>query len=286
MTKTKKNGKRKSNMRFGYKDAELLYDGSTFVGVSLGWDHVSEHEHGISDLKRDFGIPHEPTRKVCGFAARQITRVPVNLSLFVDKGTEYLIYQRYNDDKVPHTFVEHKYVEDGFKGAWGSQDFGAALRVDHTIGRQGELKELFQAFQEKNVVFFIGRSGPFSNGGLKICIADRIPEDSLKESKEADLDNLDLNAAVAKTGILAKLKAAQNSQPADRNYNRKCGYYACSPSWRTITETVDGRDLESAAKVMFWLNPQDQENNKAGWYTVEELEQWIEGKGPIPGKRA
>jgi len=270
-------------MRFGYKDAELLYVDDLFVGVSLGWDHCAEHEWGIQDLKRDFGIPHAPTRKVCGFASRKVSRVSENLTLFTVKGTEYLIYSPYEPRQdVPHTFTEHSYKEDTFKGAWGSQDFGAS-----STSKKGELKELFQAFQEKNVVFFIGKSGPFSNGGLKICIADRIPEDSQKEAKEADLDNLDLDDAVAKTGILAKLKAAQDASGPDRNYNRKCGYYACSPSWRTVKKTVDDNPfkLESAHNVWFFLNPRDQENNKAGWFTVEELEQWIEGKGPIPGKR-
>jgi hypothetical protein len=36
---------------------------------------------------------------------------------------------------------------------------------------------------------------------------------------------------------------------------------------------------------MYFLNPMRQQENNFGWFTVEELEQWMEGKGPIPGKK-
>lgn len=275
-------------MRAGLNDAELLYVDDLFVGVNLGWDHCAEHEWGIKEIRRDFGIPEGPTRKVYGFNARKITKVPENLKGFTVKGAEYLVYSPYgySDSKephIPHGLSEQSYREKTFRGAWGSSDFGACLKT--IPGKTSELKELFQAFQEKNVVFFFGASGPFSNSGMKVCIADRIPEESQKEAEAADLDSLDLKDAVAATGILGKLKDAQQASSPDRNYNRKCGYYACSPKWWSDAFKPQGRDIKSAHNVVFFLNPQDQENNKSGWFTVEDLEQWIEGKGPIPGKR-
>jgi len=44
---------------------------------------------------------------------------------------------------------------------------------------------------------------------------------------------------------------------------------------------------KSASKhpVWFWLNPQEQDRYEAGWFTVEDLLQWTENKGPVLKKR-
>jgi hypothetical protein len=32
---------------------------------------------------------------------------------------------------------------------------------------------------------------------------------------------------------------------------------------------------------MYWLNPREQDIHNYGWFTVEELKQWAENKGPV-----
>ena len=51
-------------------------------------------------------------------------------------------------------------------------------------------------------------------------------------------------------------------------------YLCLSPQW------ISG-DRKSQHPVMYWLNPADQDKNNAGWFTVEELDQWIAGTGPV-----
>ena len=79
---------------------------------------------------------------------------------------------------------------------------------------------------------------------------------------DTDLDTIELQKAVARTGIHKLLKEAD------------CKYYALSPRWAD----------ESKTEVKFWLNPYDQTNNNYGWYAVEDLEAWVNGEGPIPKK--
>src|SRR3546814_19195425 len=56
-------------------------------------------------------------------------------------------------------------------------------------------------------------------------------------------------------------------------------YFALCPKW-TSPGLIEGRT--TAHPVIFFLNPAQQDKNNHGWYTVEELEQWLDGKGPVP----
>jgi hypothetical protein len=58
-------------------------------------------------------------------------------------------------------------------------------------------------------------------------------------------------------------------------------WFALSPKWSgEIKSTVNG-EINTQFDVIFWLNPMDQHTNNAGWWTVEQLMQWGEGKGPV-----
>lgn len=55
--------------------------------------------------------------------------------------------------------------------------------------------------------------------------------------------------------------------------------FALSPSRPLATN-----EKKSKYDLRYWLNPMEQRHNNSGYFTVEELEQWIENKGPIPKK--
>jgi hypothetical protein len=105
----------------------------------------------------------------------------------------------------------------------------------------------------------------FENAGLNIVIASRLPASVQNEMREVDLDAFNLKEAAEKTGIKNRLKAAG------------LGFYALSPHWR------EGflKDRETKHNVVFFLNPFDQHKYESGWVTVEELDEWIAGKGRI-----
>jgi hypothetical protein len=99
----------------------------------------------------------------------------------------------------------------------------------------------------------------------------------MKETmKEAHEDRKKLEEASEKCGIKQRIDEINNnfSKLHPGCFDTPLGYFALSPSWKT--------NGESKHPVMYWLNPRKQDKVNYGWFTVEQLEQWIEGKGPIP----
>lgn len=81
-----------------------------------------------------------------------------------------------------------------------------------------------------------------------------------------DEDARQLQTAAEKTGIAKKLKKSRPQLDA------------LKPAWRDFFEDPV---YQSEYKVIFFLNPEGQNKYNSGWFTVEELLQWIKGKGPV-----
>lgn len=92
-----------------------------------------------------------------------------------------------------------------------------------------------------------------------------------------DTERNRLQAAADATGIVQRIEAA----------NRACGrrfppfrWHALSPDWAAGFR-VDGKGFETDCDVVFFLNPAQQDRNNFGWFSVEELDLWLSGLGPI-----
>ena len=68
------------------------------------------------------------------------------------------------------------------------------------------------------------------------------------------------------TRVKAKLKEAG------------CRFFACNPTLRGDRF----KNMPTAYPIVYWLNPYNQNKNRYGWVTVEDLLVWSEGEGPIP----
>ena len=274
--------------------------GGQVIGINLGWDFCAEHEWGIEGLQRTFGISGKPERTrnatdavvkdLVGADTRTVTKVPAELKFFENiDGYAYLLCSsrfafRWNEkDATAKHFNEMMRLFPGEKGelaaAWSDNDFGVRMKNDALKLGATVLGQVYGAFQKKDAMIFLaGRGNPFSNPGLHLTIRSRMPEDTLQQMKEADEDYLNLMDAVekveAETGLKEKLKTTGKR------------YFALSPCWaESITSTRDGK-LKTAHPIVFWLNPMEQQQNNFGWYTVEQLLEWAEGKGPIPKVKA
>ena len=122
-----------------------------------------------------------------------------------------------------------------------------------------ELAELYDAFQNKDVVLGISPGAVFKNGGLKFLIKSRMTKEMVDGIMEADVDHKNLQKAVEKTKIHKLLKKVGKD------------FYALSPKWSD----------DNKKEVIFWLNPMQQQKYNDGWYTVAELKQWAKDEGPI-----
>lgn len=273
-------------MRYGRNNSFLEFDGK-FVGIDLGADYVSEHEWGIQDMEQAWGIPGKDS-DLMGLPRRTITRVAKHYHSFLDlkepmivspryafelerEGGMEKFVERYKDHRelfLPKEYPQDRKVKPFVKPhalatAWDGSEFG----IKTTKEDVDKLKDLDTALRNNDAAIFVGKGHVFQNGGLKIVIASRVPEDGKKTMLEADVDSKKLKEASDATGIIEFLKKAKKE------------YFACSPRWKTENSNP------TAYPVVYWLNPRQQEENNFGWFTVEELMQWADGKGPVPMRK-
>lgn len=249
-------------MRESYLNKEwILSPEKEFIGVRLGSDFCAEHEWGIETVKSSFGIlgKHDSDSPVFGIERRRVRRIPEEFMEFEKDGyTGVGFYYSRQHKWIKHLFDEGvsklKSNNNVFASYWAGDGFLLVVRPNDA----SKLKELMAAFKRLDVAIFLGGQIVFSNGGLILSIVSKMPLDITASMKENDESNHKLTKAVEKTGIHKKLSVAGKK------------FYALSPKWK------DGTD-----KIIFWLNPLDQDAYNAGWFTIEDLLQWTKEQGPV-----
>ena len=53
-------------------------------------------------------------------------------------------------------------------------------------------------------------------------------------------------------------------------------YLALVPQW---DQTPEGTRVQADPK--FWLNPANRNKHESGWYSLADLREWAQGRGPI-----
>lgn len=241
-------------MRQSY-DSKLIYNkDNKVVAVSFGAGGCAEHEWGIKELREDFGLP-DPSPEAIGLARRATTAVPDHMS-WQDAGKKgsgiYCPKRPWRGDPPSKPDLS-RYNASPLYTAWDASSFAVYSTDKKTIA---DLKEVFDTLQQRNAAIWLGGgSNTFSYPGLVVAIASRLPDDVLRAWEEADTTAIKLKEAALATGIEAKLKAAG------------LGYFALSPRF-----AKDG-------SLSFWLNPYEQRIHESGWMTLQDLEDWILGKG-------
>ena len=249
------------------------------LGVNLSADYCAEHEWGIKPLYAAFGIKHDI--KVYGLKKRKISKVPDSFVwVKLIDGREGFAYRNYwysDKPKAPEIAAAASLITDSevkpyevfdrpsrkmkanpvqLACAWSDNNF-ACLSKDPTDIKY--LREIFEQFKKKNIVFTFSSALPaFENAGLIIAIADRLPKEVTEAWAKADKDTHEIEKFVAKSGI-RELLAKKGKK-----------YFALSPR----------RDEDGS--IRFWLNPYDQDKVNCGWFTLEQVREWADDKGPIP----
>lgn len=263
----------------------------------LGADFCAEHEFGIKRLREMLGIidrEKADRTKVFGAKRYKVNSVnPANLwfkqlrsrseavlicsphigdDWYAEKRAklermsfnnlcanfELQIYKPFGDDE------ERKLVT-----AWDQSSFGI-----HVKGKEGVdyLKKLHQALLDDDVVVYLGVPPlpSFANSSLNLMICSNIPREGLVQMESCDKETWELQRDAEKTGIEKKIKKAGLK------------FYALSPRRGLLESRVSHGDVPpSKHDIMFWLNPLEQNVFNSGWFTVEELEEWTRGEGPV-----
>ena len=253
---------------YHYTSWRLTEEGK-LCGANFGYDFCAEHEAGIQGIRESFGIKTYTgngainsikkflgaLKPILGLEARKITKSPPELQFFY-KGDFCCVY--YSTAKMSTTVFE-----DGIKslawemakpggrdlvGYWGDNSF-MLVTTNHAF-----LQELKKAFVDLNIAIFT--AGKF---GLVICIPDRVDIRTKTDMYASDFNMLELRNKTDEIGIEKELR------------NAKKEFTALKPAWKD----------PATKQIHFWLNPYDQQKYNYGWYTVEELREWIKDTGPI-----
>lgn len=257
-------------------------------GLSLGFDFCAEHEWGIPFLIENFGIG-DGLAKI-GLPARTMTKVPESLGFFTFTRTEkssgktrrvpyaVLYCTKIWDASFPHDTPlkkaeylglrfyrnlsdlnpEKAAVSDFMQVLWDSREgFAVAVRGAEHVEK---LTELHSAILAKDIVISAPSSLGFMRRGPALLQLSKVPAAVAQKCLDDDIAQEKLYAAANATGIEQRLKAAN------------LRWYALSPAWNPN---------DSEPSVWFYLNPHEQRKNAGGWFTVAELDAWIQGNGPV-----
>lgn len=262
----------RTKMRQGNKP-QFLMNGSEMIGVNLGADFCSEHEWGIKDIRRAFGLKEDES--IMGIERRRVTTFPDATKFALLKTKEHwtLIFRSYghNEIKEFNDSQLHRWRDAPMTAAWSEGDF--AVRVFGGVDDRSKLwlEELYHALIEGGAAIWLGGGWAFQNAGLTIAIIDRIPQESLDQMRDSDLEvkqRMDATEAIEKkTNLTKRLKDAEKR------------WIALSPKIY-VPENKGWRE-HTIFDIVYWLNPSDQQNNKYGYVTVEDLLAWAQDKGPI-----
>jgi hypothetical protein len=145
--------------------------------------------------------------------------------------------------------------KDDVAGMWDQNYFLVIAQGD----KIELLRKVHDQFKKKNIAFIYSMHVFHLNSGIGFAFADLLEEVRGEEFKEADLSHYRLTKAAEATGIKSLLEEKGKR------------WFALRADWANEEET----------ELRWWLNPMEQEKNNSGWFNLEELKQWAEGKGPV-----
>ncbi|MFZ3481611.1 hypothetical protein [Sphingomonas sp. 3-13AW] len=255
------------------------------AGVHLAPDSVGQHQIGIDPLLRRLGAPEPDSHGLRTFDEHLIpslgsferTELTHEEKLYLDAGSKAKKLRSTSTALCVGGNLEHAVEEcrrysplSLITGAWDDASF--AIR-----GYGDEGRRIIDLVQEGLATgdLAIWISGSIDLGYGHLCLARRsLVPTALVEAFNSEIeDRRRLLAAADATGIADKLQSIGRMSVLGRGRP----YHALSPAW------IDHeRAKHSVHPVKFFLNPSQQNLNNFGWFTVEELEQWIEGRGPVP----
>jgi hypothetical protein len=274
-------------MRSCVKPVTVLLDNDNFWGYRLPADFCAEHEWGVKELKAAFGVAESvPTLGgPLGLDRYAATTAPehVEFETYPETHRGILLvtrddWWRFKERPEAGKLIDQAHKprdlrvpnETGVEGAWNEHSFGLAVRGKQEVAR---LSRLHDAIRAADVAVWLGGGGPFGGQGLLVVVRSLVPAAVRTGLREAELDTAKLLKAAAETGIEEKILKSKKGRHGGKPF------YALSPAWITKDHP---KWKETNYRVMFWLNPADQYANNYGWFTVEELEKWCGGLGPIP----
>jgi hypothetical protein len=254
-------------LKKGLYGAGFIEEDGILIGVATGFDYATEHECGIRVLQESAGITTvnklKPKKKWFGLKTedpdfgldRTTIKNPDRITQGIaetEDGTTYYVFGYNLFIKIPSF---------DFSG-----DFCALWREDSLVIASTDKERMTQitkAAYDGDLAFATGGKVLEDHAGIRLLIKSRCKPDLIEKCAKDDREYYELRQLHNKIGIDRKVRKAG------------CEFYACSPKWKDYDKK----------EIHWWLNPMDQRNIEAGFFTYDELIQWTEGKGPVFKKK-
>lgn len=272
-------------MRQGYKPGWIIDQSSgDLIGVNLSADCVAEHECGMEGIQNNLGLPtfenendyyNRTQYTIHGIERRRAKNPnPECISLKEEEDSLNLIVARRHTLKW---LTETKLEEVGGLSFFRKEDiisawdrYGFIVRVKGAKNYK-KLRLLHAALMKGEVAVWLGGGGLLENSGLVVCIIDKVSKSKKELMLEVDLEKEKLQDASDATGIKKKIDDLNNKS------GDKFKYLALTPGWAK-------KEDKTSHRVKYWLNPWNEDKFNHDWFTVEQLDLWLQDKGPVMKK--
>ena len=262
-------------MRKAFNNVQVIGDDDIFYGISLGYDYCAEHEWGIDKLRSKFGIDN----KKMGAEGRKITKGDV---LFAEDDTMSVLTSRkpYPEKKeyTPKDLLasDIRHFGKDIETAWDEDDFCIASQNKEFFKY---IHYLYHHFQDKNILicFLSSKIPAFENASLSVLIYDKLPKEITDAMYGADKKSDDLMLYEIEIGV----KDLKDKTRA--GYKGEKYYMACSPRWIDYEDPKNREEIKKKLgtkyDIQFWINYSDDDDDNYGWYTAEQIIQWLSTPG-------
>lgn len=281
-------------------------DGQKPTALILEHNYCAEHEWGVEKLRLKCGgmrTEDSDKHRICDFGRISVKVNPDDLLWYEEKGlaaigVDNTRFRNWNFDEKDLKRYGIK-VGDPVAKAWAASSFELGIpkkltkkdlqsewkpRQTHSawdeasfgvVSRDPEIIEFLNLLKEAllsgdAVLHISGSNNPFKPvSGLVLGISSLISQE-IKYSYHIGWEDVyKLRDAAQETGIEKRISRSDKR------------FYSLKPKWTLEIKSTKNGTIKTKHPVIFWLNPQEQHLYESGWYTVEQLDQWIKNEGII-----
>lgn len=243
----------------------IFDDNDRFIGLRTGGDFCTEHEMGIRPILNAL-IPSRESQE--GLDRFLIESSHPALSWVSGSGMEGIVFMFSGDPKakIRHHKKMARSVDQPLV-AWDEKSFMVVVPKTGAEKYLNGLKDLWQALNREDVLMGGPFSDRFNGGGIGMFIASAMPSDEIEAAKTKIAEDLRVKRLLEegeKRDGLDKIKKKLTKQGK--------GWFCLRP-----------HSVNDDGSICYWLNPQDQQFNYFGGVSIQDLKDWLEDKGKIPG---
>jgi hypothetical protein len=250
-------------------DPKIVEKDGRVIGLSFGADFCAEHEWGIKEIFKKFGISNSVSE--LGEDRYKVSKIPETLEWVEENGLTGIVFLPSKTEMERFSAKQLiSYSSKTIEAAWDSESFAfCCLASDTNMVRK--LKEIFDHLRAKDAIICLsGGTALFENSGLSILISSKIPQDIKDSWKNKHLQDKAIEKEWKKLtpGLLKKLKKS----------NKNWFFLGGEKGSGGLMRDKNGR-------LLAWLNPMEQNTYNYGYFSPKDLYDWAEDKGPIMMKK-